>query len=166
MSSKIRRILGLLAVLLAFAVLAPAEVLVGDTLPPLTSFGMEGKLPALTGKVVLIDFWASWCAPCKASFPALQRLHDEFHARGVNVIAVNVDNKREAMDRFLEEHPVSFTVVRDASRKTIETVAPQAMPTSLIIDRKGRVFALHTGYRGEETEQALREEIEKCLRAN
>lgn len=157
---------GLLACWLAGLITsADAAIKVGDLLPPLAAFGVQGPLPVGQGKVLVLDFWASWCAPCKASFPALQRLHDAFHARGVEIIAVNVDTKREAMDRFLAEHPVTFTVVRDAANRLVETVEPEAMPTSLVVDRTGRVVALHHGFRGEETEQQLREEIEKCLRS-
>ena len=166
MSFEIRRLFCLVALLLAFVTGTPAAIKVGSTLPALDSFGLEGRMPALAGKVLVLDFWASWCAPCKASFPALQRLHEEYRGRGVEVIAVNVDTKREAADRFLAEHPVTFTVLHDPLQALVETVAPAAMPTSLVIDRKGRVFSLHTGYRGEETEKALREEIEKCLRSN
>lgn len=165
MSSDVRRSIAALALLLASSLTGVGAVKPGNTLPALASFGLEGHLPELAGQVLVVDFWASWCAPCKASFPALQRLQDEFRSRGVKIIAVNVDTKREAMERFLAEHPVTFTVVRDASNRLVETVAPEAMPTSLVIDRQGRVFAMHAGYRGEETEQALREEIEKCLLA-
>ena len=166
MSSDVRRMIGALALLLASTMGASGAVKPGSTLPALATFGLEGRLPELAGQVLVVDFWASWCAPCKASFPALQRLQNEFRARGVKIIAVNVDTKRDAMDRFLADHPVTFTVVRDAANRLVETVEPEAMPTSLVIDRKGRVFSLHTGYRGEETEKALREEIEKCLRSN
>lgn len=164
MSSRSWRSMVVATLVSGWAVWADAATKVGDAFPSLASFGVEGNLPDVKGKVVVVDFWASWCAPCKASFPALQRLHDRFHKRGVEVVAINVDTKREAMRRFLEEHPVSFTVVRDATSRVVEMVAPEAMPTSLIVDRQGRVVALHTGFKGEETEQALIEEIEKCLR--
>ena len=144
---------------------AGAAVKVGSAFPALEALTSSGQSSELKGKVLLVDFWVSWCAPCKESFPALQRLQQRFRARGFEVIAVNVDTKQEAMDRFLKEHPVNFTVVRDTNQRLVELVEPEAMPTSLLIDRQGRVVAVHTGFRGEETEQALIEEIEKCLRA-
>ena len=143
---------------------AGAAVQVGSTFPAMAAFTPGGRVPDTKGKVVVVDFWASWCAPCKASFPALQRLQDKYRKYGVEVIAVNVDTKRDAMERFLEDHPVSFSVVRDVNRRLVELVEPQAMPTSLVIDRQGRVVAMHAGFQGEETEVALAEEIEKCLR--
>lgn len=142
---------------------ADATVKVGEIFPPLTAFGLQGRVPATKGKVVVVDFWASWCAPCKESFPALERLQKAYQARGLEVVAINVDTKREAMDRFLESYPVSFSVVRDASKRMVEWTKPEAMPTSLVIDRAGRVVAVHAGFKGEETEKALIEEIEKCL---
>ena len=143
--------------------IARAEITAGQALPDLTRFGLEGRLPDTKGKVVVLDFWASWCAPCKASFPALQRLQNQYKSRGLEIIAVNMDKKREALDRFLAEYPVTFTIVRDAQTRLAETVEPQAMPTTLVVDRRGKVVARHSGYQGEETERALAEEIEKCL---
>ena len=165
MSSKQIKSMMVAALLTVSAGWAGAAVTVGSQFPSLAAHTPGSRVPDTKGKVVLVDFWASWCAPCKASFPALQRLHDKYHASGVEVIAVNVDTKREAMDRFLQEHPVTFSVVRDVNNRLVELVEPQAMPTSLVMDRQGRVVAIHTGFQGEETEKALAEEIEKCMRA-
>lgn len=164
MSSKHWKHLLIVALMAGAAGWADAAVQVGSTFPAMAAYTPGSRVPDTKGKVVVVDFWASWCGPCKSSFPALQRLQDKYRKYGVEVIAVNVDTKREAMERFLTEHPVNFSVVRDVNNRLVELVEPQAMPTSLVIDRQGRVVAMHTGFQGEETEVALAQEIEKCLR--
>src|SRR3954454_5292966 len=91
----------------------------GATIPNLGQFGLEGSLPSLKGKVVYLDFWASWCGPCKASFPVLDKWQHQFSARGFTVLAVSEDEKPEAMKAFLEKTKISFPVVRDAARKLV-----------------------------------------------
>src|SRR6266480_7863271 len=87
----------------------------GDNLPDLASFQLEGKLPEkLPAQIILLDFWASWCGPCKASFPAMEDLTKKYADKGLTIIAVSVDEKPENMQRFLKSEKVSFTVVRDA----------------------------------------------------
>ena len=80
-----------------------AALKAGDSLPDLTSFKLEGKLPdQLKGQVILLDFWASWCAPCKSSFPAMQELHTKYKDKGLTIVAVSVDEKPENMKAFLD----------------------------------------------------------------
>jgi thiol-disulfide isomerase/thioredoxin len=141
-----------------------AELKAGETFPDLAQFELEGKLPeSLRDKVVLVDFWASWCGPCKASFPAMVELHKQYAARGLVILAVSVDEKKAAMDEFLAKHPVSFTVVRDARQKLIARVDASNVPTSFILDGKGRVHWVHNGFRGSETLKEYRREIEHLL---
>lgn len=163
--SSSRKLLHIAALVIASAGIAVAQPLAeGARFPDLTRAGLEGTLPSLSNKVLVVDFWASWCGPCKASFPFLQRLHTTYRNRGVQVIAVSVDTDRKAMQRFLGEHTADFAVVRDADSRLVEAVAPEAMPTSYVIDRQGRVVARHSGFHGEETESALIREVERCLR--
>src|SRR5262245_6442629 len=100
------------------------------SLPPLGDFGLEGSLPNLKGKVVYLDFWASWCGPCKASFPILNKWHQQFTAKGFTVLGVSVDEKAEQMSGFLKGVPISFPVVRDASQKLVASADVKTMPTS------------------------------------
>ncbi len=160
LSSKI-----LAAALLAGTIFtAQAELKVGDTLPDLAGFKLEGKLPDdLKGKIVLVDFWASWCTPCAKSFPALDELQKKYGDKLV-VIAVNVDDKKSKMDAFLAKHPVSFTVVRDAEQKLVAAVEPKSMPTSFILDATGKVRFLHNGFHGEDTRKQYLSEIESLLK--
>ena len=135
----------------------------GDALPKLDAFGLEGNVPALTGKVVLLDFWASWCGPCKKSFPELDKIQQAYKDKGLVVLAVNVDEKAGDMESFLKDHPVTFTVVRDAKQKLVAAANVESMPTSLLVDAKGVIRFQHTGFRGAETVKQLKEEIEKLL---
>src|SRR5215470_11428942 len=93
---------------------AYAGLKVGSDFPNLASFQFEGDLPAdLAGKIVMVDFWASWCGPCKKSFPVMDELQKKFGPQGLVIIAVNEDEKSADMNRFLKENKVSFTIVRD-----------------------------------------------------
>jgi len=137
----------------------------GDTLPPLDSFKLEGKLPDnLKGHVVLIDFWASWCAPCRKSFPAMQELYKHFADQGVIIIAVNVDENRADMERFLKGMNISFTTVRDAQQKLVAAADVATMPTSFLIDRAGKIRFVHTGFLGDQTVKEYREQIQLLLK--
>ena len=156
-----------LAVCAQSALAGGKGIKVGDTFPELSSFGLEGSLPAdLTGKVVLIDFWASWCGPCKDSFPVMEDLHQKFGPKGLVVLAVNVDEDAAAMKDFLKEHPASFTIVRDASKKLVSTANIASMPTSLVIGADGKVVSIHKGFDGKDTARQYAKEFEGLLGAN
>lgn len=142
---------------------ARAALKVGDALPDLASFKLEGKLPdTLKGKIIIVDFWASWCLPCAESFPVLEELQKKYGDRLV-ILAVNVDTKAANMDKFLKKHPVTFTVVRDAGQKLVALVEPATMPTSFILDGEGKVRFQHNGFHGEKTRQEYISEIESLL---
>jgi thiol-disulfide isomerase/thioredoxin len=77
----------------------------GDTLPDLKSLQLEGTVPDLSGKVVHLDFWASWCVPCRKSFPVLENLHQTYGSKGYVLIGVSMDERQPDMDRFLKKNP-------------------------------------------------------------
>lgn len=142
-----------------------AGVKTGDSFPDLAAFKLEGKLPDSTqGKVVMVDFWASWCEPCKQSFPAMEDLHKRYAERGLVIIAVNVDENRPDMEAFLKKNAATFVVVRDANQKLVEKTGIATMPSSFLIDRDGKVRFAHTGFRGAETKKKYEEEIESLLK--
>ena len=118
----------------------------GAPLPSLATFGLEGSLPALKGKVVLLDFWASWCSPCKASFPTLNGLHERLSGRGLVVLGINVDENGADRDRFLKSTPAGFAVVSDPGQKLVSAANVKTMPTSFIIDRSGVIRHVHSGF--------------------
>ncbi len=137
----------------------------GDNLPDLASFQLEGKLPTdLKGRVILLDFWASWCGPCKSSFPVMEELNKKYASQGLTIIAVSVDEKKENMDRFLNSAKVSFTVVRDARHKLVAAADIKAMPTSLLIDRSGKIHMIHVGFDVEKTPDQYVKEVEELLK--
>ena len=114
-------------------------------------------LSALRGKVVLVDFWASWCAPCRKSFPALHELSEEFRARGLEVVAVNLDQQRKDADTFLVGRPRAFSVVFDQSGKSAEAFDVQGMPASFLIGRDGTIRFAHMGFTDKVLEDYRRE---------
>ena len=136
----------------------------GDAFPDLTQYALEGKLPDLHGKVVLVDFFASWCGPCNDSFRIMEELHKKFAGRGLIVVAINLDKNKDDMADFLKQHPASFVIVRDAANKLVRQVKIPTMPSSFLIDQNGKVHAFHRGFRGEETRKKYTEEIEALLR--
>lgn len=143
---------------------AAAQVKVGDAFPDLAAFKLEGQLPAdYTNKIVIVDFWASWCRPCKTSFPALNELHTKYAAKDVVIIAINVDEERADMEAFLKKIPAQFAVVRDATQKLVAAVGVSTMPSSFVLDRTGKVRFAHSGYHGDDTKQTYIKEIELLL---
>jgi thiol-disulfide isomerase/thioredoxin len=136
---------------------------VGDPFPKLETFELEGKLPETTGKVVLIDFWASWCGPCQKAFPTLKQLHTTYASRGFLVLALSVDEKKAAMNAFLKKQTPEFPVVRDAKGKLAEAIGLDTVPTSFLVGRDGKVRAIHQGFDGETSAKQLTAEIETAL---
>jgi thiol-disulfide isomerase/thioredoxin len=162
MSSKTKLIAGL-TLALTLAVSAWAQVKIGQPFPDLAGFALEGTLPERTGQVVLVDFWATWCAPCKASFPAYSELQRELAGRGFVLLAVSVDKTKAPYEEFLKRFAPSFPTVRDGAQKLVAQVQVPAMPTSYLIDRKGVLRSMHSGFHGADTVRALREEIIRLL---
>jgi len=111
-----------------------------------TAAGDPVRLSELRGKVVLVDFWASWCVPCRTSFPALDAIYREYHDRGVAVLAVNLDERRRDADAFLSEFPHTMPVLFDPNGTSAEAFAVQGMPSSFVIDRSGNIRFTHVGY--------------------
>ena len=144
-----------------------ADVKVGDAFPPLAPAGLVplsgGAVPETAGKVVLVDFWASWCAPCKASFPLLAELHRDFGPKGLVIVGVGIDEKPAAAADFVRKLAPPFATLHDREQKLVRQVVVPAMPTSYLVGRDGRVRVVHTGFHGDATARELRREIETLL---
>lgn len=119
-------------------------------------------LAALKGRVVYLDFWASWCGPCRKSFPWMSDLQARYASQGLSVIAVNLDQDHAQVAKFLAAYPPGFTVAYDPQGTSAEHYDVQGMPSSYLIDRAGRIRARHIGFR--EQDAAAREaEVRKLL---
>jgi thiol-disulfide isomerase/thioredoxin len=162
--AKLAAALTLAALALASASAQAAPPKEGDPFPDLTRCGLEGTLPQLHGRVVLVDFFASWCEPCKESFPAMEELYQKYQSKGLVIVAVNLDKNRADMEDFLKKHPATFTIVRDASNKLVSQVKIPTMPSSFLLDRNGKVRAFHRGFKGAQTAKEYNEEIESLLK--
>lgn len=101
------------------------------------------------GKVVYIDFWASWCVPCRKSFPWLNEMAKKY-PNDLVVVGVNVDNERQAAMKFLEKYPASFPLVFDPQGKLAAEYKLEGMPSVVLIDRNGRISHHHVGFREEQ----------------
>jgi thiol-disulfide isomerase/thioredoxin len=153
------------AVLLASVASASAQ----EVGKPAPAFDLPGtskaiRLADLKGRVVYVDFWASWCAPCKQSFPWMNEMQAKYGPRGLNIVGVTVDKKREDADKFLASTPAKFLVGFDTTGKVAETYRPAGMPTSFLIGADGIVRAVHVGFR-EKDKEDLEREIAAALTA-
>lgn len=128
----------------------------GQSAPQLTlpsRNGEELSLSALRGKVVYLDFWATWCGPCRKSFPVMSALREKFASRGFEVLAVSVDKKRESVDKFLADVPAAFPVLLDPAGETPKRFSLKTMPSSYLIGRDGTLLASFEGFHGESAEE-------------
>jgi len=118
------------------------------------------RLSGLKGKLVYLDFWASWCGPCRQSFPWMNEMQRKYGAQGLQVIAVNLDAKRADADAFLAQVPAQFALAFDAAGQSAKRYGVKGMPSSVLIGRDGRVLSMHQGFREDE-----RSELEARLAA-
>ena len=123
------------------------------------------QLSSYRGKVVYLDFWASWCEPCKRSFPWMNELQSLYGEDGFEIIAVNLDTSRKDAEEFLKKMPAKFDVAFDKSGKTAQAYNLKAMPSSFLIDTKGRLVHKSLGYRVEE-KKIVEKKIQKLVGRN
>ena len=112
------------------------------------------------GRVVIVDFWASWCKPCRQSIPWLNSLRERYGARGLTIIGVNVDAERGDAERFLRDVPIAFEIVFDPKGDLARRFSVQGMPASYVFDRTGKMVQTHLGFR-----DAKKNEREAALEA-
>ena len=114
------------------------------------------------GKIRYVDFWASWCGPCASSFPFMNALHGELAGRGVEIVAVNLDESRDDALAFLAKNPAQFSVVEDKEALCPGRYKVKAMPSSYLIDRHGQIRHVHLGF--HEADQAeIRAKVQALL---
>lgn len=105
------------------------------------------SMQQLKGQVVLVDFWASWCAPCRKSFPWLNTIQQRYGSEGLLVLAVNEDSERNEASRFLQQVPAQFAVLYDNNGAVAEQFQLPGMPSSFLIDKKGQIRYRHIGFK-------------------
>lgn len=118
------------------------------------------------GQVVYVDFWASWCGPCRASFPFLNRMHEQYRDAGLTIIGINVDDKRTDADSFLSKIPANFQIIYDHDGVLARRLGVSAMPHSFLYGRDGELIQQHKGFRKEDPaplEQAIKTALADAL---
>jgi thiol-disulfide isomerase/thioredoxin len=144
-----------LKTLVAAALLAAAVVAghaTGGAVAPAAAFSLQSRdgkavaLADLKGQVVLINFWATWCGPCRKEMPLLEQIQKKYAPLGFTMVGINVEEDTSLMDRFLKDVPVSFPILLDPANGVSKLYNVSAMPSTVIVDRKGNVRFIHQGY--------------------
>ncbi|HET9954737.1 MAG TPA: TlpA disulfide reductase family protein [Polyangiaceae bacterium] len=139
--------------------------LLGSAAPPLEVGVPSGRgrvnLADYAGKVVVLDFWATWCEPCRKSFPAYQSLYEQFHGE-LAVVAVSVDESSSGIAAFVRATGAKFPIGWDEGQSAAQSYTPPKMPTSFVIDQNGIVRFVHAGY-SEGDEAQIRNEVHSLL---
>lgn len=111
--------------------------------------GVNGpvSLANLKGQVVYLDFWASWCTPCRASFPWMNEMQDRYAKQGLKIVAVNLDSEEGMAEKFISATHPNFTIAFDPKGTVAEEYKVMGMPSSYLIDRQGKIHSSHIGFR-------------------
>ncbi|MBJ7539362.1 TlpA disulfide reductase family protein [Marinomonas transparens] len=142
---------------LLFAVSLSTSTLAANTLapnklaPPIKGLEIHQQtdiaLSDYLGKVTLLDFWASWCAPCRQSLPQLNRLRNQFNNKGFEIIAVNLDENTKDAKTFLEQYPVQYPILTKASQSQIQAYEIEGLPVSYLIGKDGKIITRFVGFK-------------------
>jgi cytochrome c biogenesis protein CcmG, thiol:disulfide interchange protein DsbE len=120
------------------------------------------SLRALEGKVTIVDFWATWCEPCKKSFPKLEALNAKYNENGLRIVGISEDDDISGIPAFASELGTRFPLIWDENKSIASKWQPKSMPTTFVVDRKGTVRFVHLGYHaGEEAE--IEREVKSLL---
>jgi thiol-disulfide isomerase/thioredoxin len=165
MKSSIARIAVRTAALLA--VTLPAFALTTSAPAPQFSLAARGgktvNLAQYKGQVVMINFWATWCGPCRQEMPLLESIYKKYHKMGFTLLGVNVEPDAKPAEDYLKAIPVSFPILFDTKSEVSKMYEVSGMPSTIIVDRKGNVRVIHHGYKpGDENE--YQDSIRKLVR--
>jgi peroxiredoxin len=148
-----RSILGLVLVASLSVTLLPAPLMAAEATGPAADFSLPSRggkpvaLSALRGQVVLINFWATWCGPCRKEMPLLEQLQKKYASLGFTMLGINVEEDTTQMETFLGDVPVTFPVLLDPANQVSKLYDVAAMPSTVIVDRKGNIRFIHQGYK-------------------
>ncbi|MBI5279829.1 MAG: TlpA family protein disulfide reductase [Burkholderiales bacterium] len=150
---------------LVFTPLAGLCAQPGQPAPEIVATGAKGpvRLADYRGKVLYVDFWASWCVPCRLSFPWMNEMQAKYEANGLRIVGINVDRKPADAARFLERTPAKFEIAYDPAGNTPRAYGVKAMPSSFLVGPDGQVIATHRGFT-EEDRPALERSIRQALK--
>lgn len=140
----------------------------GDECPAISGITFKGEeidLSNYEGKVILVDFWASWCGPCRIAMPFMAEMYEKYKDNSFVVIAINLDKKKKNAEHYLKklDSKINFPIIWDKEAKYPEIFQIEAMPTSFLIDREGKIHYIHSGFTGadkEEYEEKIKSLIE------
>lgn len=124
--------------------------------------GKTVSLKSYRGKVVYIDFWASWCGPCRQSMPKFETLYKKLKSKGFEILAINLDESKGDAQNFLDRYPVSYTILHDSTGATPKQFGVKVMPTGYLLDRFGLIRFTHKGFRDGD-EITLEKQIKQLL---
>jgi peroxiredoxin len=116
---------------------------IGKTIPEIVLPDLQGdtfRLSKARGRVVLINFWASWCPPCVEEMPSLEKLHQTLRGKGLDVVSISVDDDRDIVERFKKEHGLTFTILHDEGAKVANRFQTYKFPETYVVDREGRLI--------------------------
>ncbi len=125
------------------------------------------SLDAFKGKVVILDFWASWCKPCRKELPFLKELYNQYNRKGLEIIGINLDSSKERMDNFFKQSGLSlpFSTIMDPKSKIPPLYKLNGMPTTVFIDKKGIIRFRHLGFSdSRKTKNQYRDQVESLLK--
>ena len=125
--------------------------------------GKNIKLSELRGEVVMLNFWASWCGPCRKEMPLLEKIHKKYKRLGFTLLGVNVEENSRDAKNYLKDVKVTFPILFDSTQKTSKLYDVSAMPTTILIDRNGNKRFIHKGYKAG-YENDYKKQIKKLLR--
>ncbi len=150
------------ALLLSITLLASTLVSAAEPAHDFTLPGEKGtvSLKQYKGQVVYLDFWASWCGPCRQSFPWMNEMQQRYGDKGFKVIAVNLDKEQSLREKFITTLPPKFIIAFDPEGAVAEQYGVEGMPSSYIIDRNGNIYTHHLGFREKDTA-----ELEKTIQS-
>ncbi|KGJ94337.1 TlpA disulfide reductase family protein [Colwellia psychrerythraea] len=114
------------------------------------------------GKIIYVDFWASWCVPCRKSFPWMNVMQAKHQNQGFVVLSINLDAEQKLAKKFLQQTPANFAIIYDAKGKLAQQFKLKGMPSSYLFDRKGKLISAHSGFNGKK-QQLYEGEIEQAL---
>ena len=163
---KIRKLLAGLALTVFAATSLASSGLTGQTAPDFalkSSTGENMRLSEYRGDVVMVNFWATWCGPCRQEMPLLDDLHSRYERVGFNLLGVNIDDDSSRAMDMIRELGVSFPVLFDARKEVSRLYEVDAMPVTVIIDREGTVRYVHQGYKPGYEEKYL-DQVRSLLR--